>query len=40
MVVEHDMDFVAHIAGQGKVMVLHGGSVLAEGFRAAKSSRA
>ncbi|WP_201525148.1 urea ABC transporter ATP-binding protein UrtD [Bordetella pseudohinzii] len=31
MVVEHDMDFVAQIAGQGKVTVLHEGSVLAEG---------
>jgi urea transport system ATP-binding protein len=31
MVVEHDMDFVARIAGQGKVTVLHEGSVLAEG---------
>ncbi len=31
MVVEHDMDFVTQIAGQGKVTVLHEGSVLAEG---------
>lgn len=31
MVVEHDMDFVAGIAGDGKVTVLHEGSVLAEG---------
>ena len=31
MVVEHDMDFVAAIAGAGKVTVLHEGSVLAEG---------
>ncbi len=31
MVVEHDMDFVAAIAGTGKVTVLHEGSVLAEG---------
>ena len=31
MVVEHDMDFVARIAGQGKVTVLNEGSVLAEG---------
>ncbi len=31
MVVEHDMDFVAAIAGSGKVTVLHEGSVLAEG---------
>ncbi len=31
MVVEHDMDFVASIAGRGKVTVLHEGSVLAEG---------
>lgn len=34
MVVEHDMDFVASIAGQGKVTVLHEGSVLAEGTMA------
>jgi urea transport system ATP-binding protein len=31
MVVEHDMDFVAEIAQQGKVTVLHEGAVLAEG---------
>ncbi len=31
MVVEHDMDFVNAIAGDGKVTVLHEGSVLAEG---------
>ena len=32
VVVEHDMEFVAKIAGdQGKVTVLHEGSVLAEG---------
>jgi urea transport system ATP-binding protein len=31
MVVEHDMDFVTAIAGEGKVTVLHEGSVLAEG---------
>ena len=31
MVVEHDMGFVAEIARQGKVTVLHEGSVLAEG---------
>ncbi|CUK23769.1 Ribose import ATP-binding protein RbsA [Achromobacter sp. 2789STDY5608615] len=31
MVVEHDMDFVNQIAGDGKVTVLHEGSVLAEG---------
>ena len=31
MVVEHDMDFVTAIAGDGKVTVLHEGSVLAEG---------
>jgi urea transport system ATP-binding protein len=31
MVVEHDMGFVAEIAQQGKVSVLHEGSVLAEG---------
>ncbi|SHE79386.1 urea transport system ATP-binding protein [Lampropedia hyalina DSM 16112] len=31
MVVEHDMDFVAQIAQQGKVTVLCEGSVLAEG---------
>jgi urea transport system ATP-binding protein len=31
MVVEHDMDFVSAIAGDGKVTVLHEGSVLAEG---------
>jgi urea transport system ATP-binding protein len=30
-VVEHDMDFVTRIAGEGKVTVLHEGSVLAEG---------
>ncbi|UHL66348.1 urea ABC transporter ATP-binding protein UrtD [Paralcaligenes sp. KSB-10] len=34
MVVEHDMDFVASIAGAGKVTVLHEGSVLAEGTMA------
>ncbi|PLC54027.1 urea ABC transporter ATP-binding protein UrtD [Pollutimonas nitritireducens] len=34
MVVEHDMDFVASIAGSGKVTVLHEGSVLAEGSMA------
>ena len=34
MVVEHDMDFVASIAGSGKVTVLHEGSVLAEGTMA------
>jgi urea transport system ATP-binding protein len=31
VVVEHDMDFVTAIAGQGKVTVLHEGSVLADG---------
>jgi urea transport system ATP-binding protein len=31
MVVEHDMGFVAEIAQQGKVTVLHEGSVLAHG---------
>jgi urea transport system ATP-binding protein len=31
VVVEHDMDFVAAIALQGKVTVLHEGSVLAQG---------
>ncbi|MGI9026946.1 MAG: urea ABC transporter ATP-binding protein UrtD [Burkholderiaceae bacterium] len=31
MVVEHDMDFVSAIAGDGKVTVLHEGAVLAEG---------
>ncbi len=31
MVVEHDMDFVTAIARDGKVTVLHEGSVLAEG---------
>ena len=31
MVVEHDMDFVTSIAGEGRVTVLHEGSVLAEG---------
>ena len=31
MVVEHDMGFVAEIAQQGKVTVLHEGAVLAEG---------
>jgi urea transport system ATP-binding protein len=31
MVVEHDMGFVTEIAQQGKVTVLHEGSVLAEG---------
>ena len=31
MVVEHDMGFVTEIARQGKVTVLHEGSVLAEG---------
>ncbi|NRR30707.1 urea ABC transporter ATP-binding protein UrtD [Oxalobacteraceae bacterium] len=31
MVVEHDMGFVAEIAQQGKVTVLHEGSVLAQG---------
>ena len=31
VVVEHDMGFVAEIAQQGKVTVLHEGSVLAEG---------
>lgn len=31
MVVEHDMEFVNNIAGDGKVTVLHEGSVLAEG---------
>lgn len=31
MVVEHDMDFVNQIAGDGKVTVLHEGAVLAEG---------
>jgi urea transport system ATP-binding protein len=31
MVVEHDMGFVAEIAQQDKVTVLHEGSVLAEG---------
>lgn len=35
MVVEHDMDFVTQIAGEGKVTVLHEGSVLAEGSMAA-----
>ena len=35
MVVEHDMDFVTQIAGEGKVTVLHEGSVLAEGPMAA-----
>lgn len=30
MVVEHDMDFVNQIAGDGNVTVLHEGSVLAE----------
>ena len=30
MVVEHDMDFVNQIAGDGKVTVLHEGAVLAE----------
>lgn len=35
MVVEHDMDFVAQIAGGGKVTVLHEGSVLAEGSMSA-----
>src|SRR5690606_16669225 len=34
MVVEHDMDFVTSIAGNGKVTVLHEGSVLAEGSMA------
>jgi len=34
MVVEHDMDFVAGIAGTGKVTVLHEGAVLAEGTMA------
>jgi urea transport system ATP-binding protein len=34
VVVEHDMDFVTSIAGQGKVTVLHEGSVLAEGTMA------
>ncbi|OZI26756.1 urea ABC transporter ATP-binding protein UrtD [Bordetella genomosp. 9] len=34
MVVEHDMDFVTGIAGDGKVTVLHEGSVLAEGSMA------
>jgi urea transport system ATP-binding protein len=34
MVVEHDMDFVNSIAGDGKVTVLHEGSVLAEGTMA------
>jgi urea transport system ATP-binding protein len=34
MVVEHDMEFVARIAGQGKVTVLHEGSALAEGTMA------
>lgn len=34
VVVEHDMDFVTRIAGQGKVTVLHEGSVLAEGTMA------
>ncbi|MFW7343723.1 urea ABC transporter ATP-binding protein UrtD [Pollutimonas sp. H1-120] len=34
VVVEHDMDFVANIAGEGKVTVLHEGSVLAEGSMA------
>ncbi len=34
VVVEHDMDFVASIAGQGKVTVLHEGSVLTEGTMA------
>jgi urea transport system ATP-binding protein len=31
MVIEHDMDFIANIVGDGKVTVLHEGSVLAEG---------
>jgi urea transport system ATP-binding protein len=31
MVVEHDMGLVSEIAQQGKVTVLHEGSVLAEG---------
>jgi urea transport system ATP-binding protein len=31
MVVEHDMDFVNNIAGDGKVTVLHEGAVLSEG---------
>ena len=34
MVVEHDMGFVTEIAQQGKVTVLHEGSVLAEGSMA------
>ena len=34
MVVEHDMGFVTEIAQQGKVTVLHEGSVLAEGTMA------
>jgi urea transport system ATP-binding protein len=34
MVVEHDMDFVTQIAGQGKISVLHEGSVLSEGTMA------
>jgi urea transport system ATP-binding protein len=34
MVVEHDMGFVTHIAQQGKVTVLHEGSVLAQGTMA------
>ena len=34
MVVEHDMAFVAEIAQQGKVSVLHEGSLLAEGSMA------
>jgi urea transport system ATP-binding protein len=34
MVVEHDMGFVAEIAQQGKVTVLHEGAVLAEGTMA------
>jgi urea transport system ATP-binding protein len=34
MVVEHDMGFVAEIAQQGKVTVLHEGSVLAQGTMA------
>ena len=31
VVVEHDMGFVTEIAQQGKVTVLHEGSVMAEG---------
>lgn len=31
MVIEHDMDFVSKIVGNGKVTVLHEGAVLAEG---------